>query len=38
MDNQQQNETIKIIWEGKTIKKEHLIELLKDLEEISESI
>lgn len=23
MDNQQQNEVIKIIWEGKTISKEH---------------
>ena len=28
MDNQQQNETIKIIWEGKTIKKEHLIYII----------
>ena len=30
MDNQQQNETIKIIWEGKTIKKEHLIYIIDE--------
>lgn len=30
MDNQQQNETVKIIWEGKTIKKEHLVYIIKE--------
>lgn len=30
MDNQQQNETIKIIWEGKTIKREHLIYIIDE--------
>ena len=30
MDNQQQNETKKIIWEGKTIKKEHLIYIIDE--------
>lgn len=30
MDNQQQNETIKVIWEGKTIKKEHLVYIINE--------
>lgn len=33
MDNQQQNEVIKIIWEGKTISKEHQVPIIKDYQE-----
>lgn len=33
MDNQQQNEVIKIIWEGKTISKEHQIPIIKSYQD-----